>query len=93
MDRAPNKAPFPLGARLRYRGTLRMSRPDGTPVLYPGIEAVVIDTRPGRRGTLRWIDLDDGEGPIQDTTRDGWSVVEPSAGFRRIARPDEWEPA
>ena len=90
MDRKPKAAPFSVGARLRYVGTLRMSTVDGRPICEPGLVAVVVDTRPGRQGTGRMIDLDDGDEPVRDTTRDGYSVVEPVPGWRRIASLGEW---
>jgi hypothetical protein len=90
MDRKPKPAPFPVGTKLRYIGGS-----SGDPCVRSWVEVgdvlEVVRTRPGRQGTLRWIDLDDGDEPFQDTTRDGYSVVEPKPGFGRIVQPDEWE--
>jgi hypothetical protein len=93
MDRKPNAPPFPVGTRLRYTGDMRIDSggEDRKPLLRPGMLGTVVETRPGRQGTLRWIDLDDGEEPFQDTSTDGWSVVEAESGKRLIARPENWE--
>lgn len=93
MDRKPKRPPFAVGTRLRYTGTLRMwsAKDDPTPSLEPGMVGVVVETRPGHQGTLLWIDLHDGEEPVQDTTDDGWSVVQLPSGLQRIAEPDQWE--
>jgi hypothetical protein len=95
MDRKPEEPPFSIGTKLRYIGDMRIDSggEDRKPLLRPGMVGTVIETHPGRQGTLRWIDLDDGEEPIQDTTTDGWSVVEAESGYRRIARTDSWEVA
>lgn len=66
MDREPKPAPFPVGATVRY------VRP-GDP-LRTGRVARIVETVPGRRGTLRMVDLHDGDEPFPDVTRDGRSV-------------------
>lgn len=93
MDREPMAPPFPVGARLRYTGDLRVTGEDGTTLVAPGMLGTVVEVRPGRRGTLHWIDLDDGGYPVQDTTRDGYSVVLTDGGWRRVAPPESWHAA
>lgn len=82
MDRAPKKPPFPVGTKLRYRGTREAYwgwGKDGgiCPIVAPGIEVMIDEARIGYRGTLRQIRdevYDDTGEPILDTTRDGYSV-------------------
>jgi len=90
MDRAPLPAPFPVGARVRYTGDLKLHH-DGatTPFFAAGSVGVVTSVRPGRRGTMRHLRdedgpmYDDGGEPIRDTTRDGWSVIDFGNGWTR----------
>lgn len=104
MDREPKDAPFPVGAKIRYLGDRRSwtVAPDGTktPTIFPGIEVVVLRTKPGFRGTLRHLRDEDGlmfyedtGEPILDKTRDGYSVYE-AGGMGRCIDADaagEWE--
>jgi hypothetical protein len=90
MDRLPKPAPFPVGTRLRYVGTLRTFRDAAgkQPIFGPGMEGVVERVTDGRRGTLRDIsDPDIDDEPIYDTTRDGYSVVTIN-NFGRTIRHD-----
>lgn len=108
--REPLPPPFPVGTRLRCKGRrhdLRYGRPGvvvrGDSDRYPedwivvyakGLEVTVDEVRPGRRGTGRMVDLDDGEDPFPDATRDGYSVyhVEGSHGRCIFAEDaDDWE--
>lgn len=102
MDRAPKQAPFPVGTRLRYLGTMRVwaDAEMRQPLRWPGMEVTVTETRPGRRGTLRQFYDEDGPmeddngDPIRDTTRDGYSVWVQANGHGLIIWPDaahEWE--
>jgi len=90
MDREPLAAPFPVGARVVYTGDLKIYRnaADSVPIFAAGSIGVVTGTRPGRRGTLRTIDLEDGEDPFTDTTRDGYSVVDFGNGWTRAVDAD-----
>lgn len=100
-DRIPKPAPFPVGTRLRYTGTrISYSERKGVriPITEPGLEVVVIETRPGRQGTLRQCRDEEGPmyysdtgEPILDTTRDGYSIYEAPTGMRCIIDPNEWE--
>lgn len=90
MDRLPKPAPFKVGTRLRYKGTTETYTYDirdgwenkkVIPLCVPGMEVVVAEARPGRRGTL--IHMRDSDGPmfwddtgepILDETSDGYSV-------------------
>jgi hypothetical protein len=102
MDRTPRPAPFPVGARVRYRGRHInwFEEKDGTRVWYmrPGLEHVIEKEKPGRRGTLRIVDEDELSGePIRDTTTDGYSVYSIMVDGERVGRiiwPDaagDWE--
>ena len=94
MDRIPKPAPYPMGARLRYTGkTSWYADPEGKrPIQVPGMEAVVIETRPGRRGTLRDLTDEYDDEPVYDTTTDGWSIVRLESGREIIAVPEHgWE--
>jgi hypothetical protein len=97
MDRLPLPPPFAVGTRLRYVGTYRsFADADGkVPLQWPGMETTVTRIRPGRRGTLRQLPVEDGdEAPLYDTTRDGYSVWEQSNGHGRIISHEgkhEWE--
>lgn len=95
MDRLPRPAPFPIGTRVRYKGDLKLyaSTDPASMTFGPGMEGVVDDVRPGRRGTLRDIsDPEVDDEPIYDTTRDGYSVVTIN-NFGRAIYPDseDWE--
>lgn len=84
MDRLPKPAPFPIGARVRYKGERRSwteEKGQKIPIVEPGLVVTIAEVSPGYRGTLRqlrdesgpmtWEDT--GE-PILDTTSDGGSV-------------------
>lgn len=82
MDRWPKLPPFAVGERVRYEGTDRVwaDAERTQPLRWPGQVVTIVETRPGRRGTLRQLrdedgpmEHDDGE-PIIDTTRDGYSI-------------------
>lgn len=89
--RAPKPPPFPVGARLRYRGADRLHC-EGVALLEPGLEVVVDEVRPGRQGTGRWVQPhefggDPDDDPIQDDTRDGYSVYHVTTpSGRRLGR-------
>lgn len=98
MDRQPLPPPYSVGTRLRYTGTGR-SWADAemqVPLQWPGMEVVIVETKPGHRGSLRLIEIDDLTGEeIRDTTRDAYSVYLNPRGDGRVIRPDnadEWEP-
>jgi len=97
MDRKPLSPPFPVGTRLRYLGTLQSwADPECRVKLqWPGMETVVTETKPGRRGTGRLVAVDEYDGEeIRDTTRDGYSVWTQVNGHGRIIWPEnahEWE--
>jgi hypothetical protein len=96
MDREPKPAPYAVGTRLRYVGTLEAFRdPAGTDRIFgPGMEGEVSEVRPGRRGTMRDIsDPEIDDEPIYDTTRDGYSVVYINSFGRAIypGESNEWE--
>lgn len=90
MDRLPESAPFPVGARLVYRGTSRTfaDAECRVPLLAPGMGGVVTETRPGRRGTMRDLTNEFDDEPVYDTTTDGWSVVRTDAGKEYVALPE-----
>jgi len=62
-------------------------------VCGPGIDVTVDEIVQGRRGTGRFIDLEDGEEPFIDETRDGYSIYHVGGHGRCIFREDkkEWE--
>lgn len=91
MDREPKPPPFPAGTKLRYTAAGQGGDPLARAWVNIGDVLEVVFTRSGRQGTLRWIDLEDGDEPFQDTTKDGYSVVEPKPGLRRIVQPEDWE--
>ena len=97
MDRKPLPPPFPVGTRLRYTGTTKSwtgQEPNLIPTQWPGMETTVTKVNLGRQGTLRMIDLDDGDEPFPDETRDGYSVWVNAAGQGRIIHCDDaknWE--
>lgn len=90
MDRPPKPAPFKVGTRLRYCGKTESYTYDirngyenkvVVPLCVPGMEVVIAEVRPGRRGTM--IHMRDSDGPmyyddsgdpILDETKDGYSV-------------------
>ena len=115
MDRQPIAAPFAVGTKVRYCGTTRSFTYDinpktrerkEVPLCVPGMEVVISEVRPGRRGTLRplsdengpMIDEETGE-PMLDETVDAYSVyfVEAWQGGKKQGRviwPDsahQWE--
>src|SRR5260370_34528017 len=89
-DREPKPAPFPVGMRLRYVGKKESHTyhidPESrerklVPLCVPGLEVTIAEVRPGRRGTLRHCQdengpmyWDDTGEPILDETDDGYSV-------------------
>lgn len=84
-NQKPKPAPFPLGARVKYIGTRRISigpTPEtATPVLFPGAEGSIVRIIEGRQGTGRHLRDEDGPmyyddtgDPILDDTKDGYSV-------------------
>lgn len=83
IDRIPKPAPFPIGARLVYVGTLRASYDGGAWVIEAGVEVVILEAKPGHRGTGRVLDHDE-DGPIRDRTRDGRSVYATPAGRHTV---------
>lgn len=101
MDRQPRRAPFAKGTQVRYVGERRVSTFDANgnevPVIQPGIEHVIADVRPGRRGTLLPLpgEWDDDDVPL-DTTQDGYSVffvdVPGRKPFGRIIWPENGVP-
>ena len=90
MDRPPKKAPFPVGAKLRYIGKThswtydidpKTKEKKEVPIQVPGMIVTVEEVRPGRRGTLRHLRDENGPmyyedtgEPILDDTDDGYSV-------------------
>lgn len=83
--RDPLPPPFPVGARLRYCGTRRSYHDPAmtVPIVAPGIEVTIIDTRDGWRGSGRIIDHDDETGEsYRDSTIDGGSVYVTQRGMR-----------
>lgn len=95
MDRKPTPPPFPVGVRVRYLGTRKVTAGDtGAIVLAPGIEVEIVDTHKGRRGTMHVIDAGSLHGePAFDRTVDGYSVYNSPIGRRCIWPRDrgEWE--
>lgn len=72
---SPLPPPFPVGARVRYRGTRHVRvalRPNArvdeadawVDIIAPGIEVTIVEVREGRRGTGRH--LSDEDGPMFD---------------------------
>lgn len=109
MDRAPLPPPFPIGTRVRYIGKHEAwtVADDGTklPFTEPGLVVTIVDTHPGRRGSLRPVldedgvpDVDDDGKAVLYRTMDGWSTYQVAhAGkvyARRAIRAEnahEWE--
>lgn len=91
MDRRPLPAPFPVGARVEYVGTMTWYKDQAaTIVLFgPGMVGMVVAVRPGRRGTLRDLSEPDDMEPVLDTTRDAYSVVVFHTGVRRAVSASE----
>lgn len=105
-DREPLPAPFPVGTRLRYEGTMRTwtHDPDGSlvPLIEPGMVVEITKVKEGRRGTLiqlydhdagEWMTWEETGEPVLDTTRDGYSVYRNATGHGRIIWPadaGEW---
>jgi hypothetical protein len=99
MDKTPTPAPFPIGARVLYTGTLRLFHQptDRTPFFECGCVGRVVRNSAGRQGTLRHLRDEDGPmyddagEPIVDTTRHGYSVVDFGNGWTRAVRADDFE--
>lgn len=82
----PLPPPFPVATRLRHIGTRRMSTSvNGGPevdLIAPGMEVVIDEVKPGRRGTGRHLTDCDGlmyyddeeTDPILDETKHGYCV-------------------
>lgn len=100
--RDPRPPPFQVGVRLRcivgprHDVTFGLGD-DQVRVFGHGLEVVVDEVRPGRRGTGRWIQPsevggDDDEEPFQDETRDGYCVYHVTAASgKRHGRCISWK--
>mgnify|MGYP001587428525 FL=1 len=90
----PKAPPFPVGTKLRYRGTQRVWASPALLLLGPGIEVVIARVEHGLHGTGRVLHTDDDGYEVVDKTRDGRSVWINARGQGRIIWPDsagDWE--
>ena len=100
MDRVPLPAPYAVGTCVRYLGDMNAYADIELtkPIRVRGMVFEIIETKPGRRGSLRVLpdeyQSDEFDEPLRDTTTDGYSVYADHRGHTYLIRPDmvsEWE--